>query len=166
MPPIQRVLMPTDGSPCSEAAIREGLEVVKKLGAEVVFLYVLEDPLYPFYSVPYSYNMAYRPQLYEDLQAAARAILSNAESLAAHAGVPCKAHLAEHQHPAQAIHEAEATCDLVVMGTHGRRGFNRVMLGSVAEEALHQASKPYLMFRHIPGEHVQAEQPAAQPGLL
>ena len=165
MPPIHRVLMPTDGSPCSEAAIREGLETVKKLGAEVVFLHVLEDPLLPLYPSPYTYDMSYRPQLYQDLQNAAREALSQAESLADQAGVPCTTRLVEHQHPVEAIHHAEAGVDLVVMGTHGRRGFNRLMLGSVAEEALHRAEKPYLMFRHAPGERVKAEQPIPRPSL-
>ncbi len=157
MLPVKRVLMPTDGSSCSEKAIRQGLELVKTLGAEVVFLYVLEDPLLPLYPAPYSYDMSYRPQLYQDLQDAARAVLRQAEVLAAEIGVPCTTVLAEHQHPAPAIHQAAEGVDLVVMGTHGRRGFNRLMLGSVAEEALHGATKPYLLIRCESSETTEGE---------
>lgn len=161
---MKRVLMPTDGSACSEAAIREGLEIVRALGGEVTFLYALEHPAVIVDAAPSM--AAYVPQLYEDLKDNAQEALAHAQSLADEAHVPAHTRLVEHQRPADAIHEAEQTHDLVVMGTHGRRGFNRVILGSVAEEALHRASKPYLMFRHSPGERVKAEQPTAQPGLL
>jgi nucleotide-binding universal stress UspA family protein len=49
--------------------------------------------------------------------------------------------------PVQAILDAEREHDLVVMGTHGRRGFNRWMFGSVSEGALRRATKPFLVIR-------------------
>ena len=164
MTPVKRVLMPTDGSSCSKKAIRDGLGYVKMLGAEVVFLYVLEDPLTPFYNAPY--ELPYRPQLYRDLKEEARHALKQAQWLAAHEGVPCETVLVEHQDPVETIHTAERSVDLVVMGTHGRRGFDRLRFGSVAEAALHRATKPYLLIRHSDRERVEAEQPSPQPSLL
>lgn len=142
---MKRVLMPTDGSACSETAIREGLEIAKALGAEVTFLYALENPAVMVDATPSM--AAYVPQLYEDLKDNAHEALNQAQSLADEAHVPAHTRLVEHQRPADAIHEAEQTHDMVVMGTHGRRGFNRVMFGSVAEGALRRAKKPYLMIR-------------------
>ena len=72
----------------------------------------------------------------------------------------CETVLVEHQDPVETIHTAERSVDLVVMGTHGRRGFDRLMFGSVAEAALHRATKPYLMIRHSDRERVEAEQPS------
>lgn len=141
-----RILMPTDGSSCSEAAVRRGLEFAAALGAEVTFLYAVEDPLTPQGTSPY--DLAYRTDLYDDLKDAARAALGRAEGMAAEAGVTCRAVLVEREHPVRAIHAAERDADLVVMGTHGRRGFNRLLFGSVAEEALHGSHKPYLILRH------------------
>ena len=141
-----RILMPTDGSPCSEAAIRRGLEFAASLHAEVTFLYAVEDPLTPLDTSPY--DLAYRTDLYDDLKDAAQAALGRAEGMAAEAGVPCRTVLVEREHPVRAIHAAEQDADLVVMGTHGRRGFNRLLFGSVAEEALHGSHKPYLILRH------------------
>ncbi|ADI14913.1 universal stress protein [Truepera radiovictrix] len=143
---MKRMLMPTDGSACSEAAIRQGLTLAKALGATVTFLYALEDPALPMYATPGA--LAYEPQLYEDLKRAAEEALARAQVLAQEAGVPCQVQLAERQHPVEAIHKAEDAHDLVVMGTHGRRGFNRFVFGSVAEGALRRAKKPYLMIRH------------------
>ena len=140
-----RILMPTDGSPCSEAAVRQGLEFAASLGAEVTFLYAVEDPLTPLDTSPY--DLTYRTD-YDDLKDAAREALGRAETLAAEAGVPCRTRLVEREHPVRAIHAAERDADLVVMGTHGRRGFNRLLFGSVAEEALHGSRTPYLILRH------------------
>lgn len=145
----QRILMPTDGSPCSEEAVRRGLEFAAALGAEVTFLYAVEDPLTPLDTSPY--DLAYRTDLYDDLKEAARAALERAVRLADEAGVPCRTVLTEREHPVRAIHAAERDADLVVMGTHGRRGFNRLLFGSVAEEALHGSHKPYLILRHDGG---------------
>ena len=140
----KRILMPTDGSDCSDMAIKHGLSLAKALGAEVIFLYALEDPFTTVYAAEFA---TYQPQLYEELRASAQATLDKAEAFANELGVRATTVLSEHKHPVQAIHEAEAKADLVVMGTHGRRGFNRVMFGSVAEGALRQSSKPYLMVK-------------------
>ena len=59
------------------------------------------------------------------------------------------ARLTENRDPVQAIHEAEAEADLVIMGTHGRRGFNRWVFGSVAEGALRRSDKPFLLIRNV-----------------
>lgn len=142
----QRILMPTDGSACSTAAIREGLELAKLLGAEVTFLYAIEDPTATMYAMPEV--VAYQPQLYEDLKKAAQTILSEAKKLADEAGVKATTRLVQQVSPQEAILEAEKEFDLVVMGTHGRRGFNRFMFGSVAEGVLRRASVPYLLIRN------------------
>lgn len=147
--PAPRILMPTDGSPCSEAAVRRGLRFAAALGAEVTFLYAVEDPLTPQGTSPY--DLAYRTDLYDDPKEAAREALGRAASMAEEAGVPCRTVLVEREHPVRAIRAAERDADLVIMGTHGRRGFNRLLFGSVAEEALHGAHKPYLILRHEGG---------------
>ncbi len=141
---FERILLPTDGSAGSETAIRQGLELARKLGARVSFLYVLESPM-ALYQTPES--ISYLPQLYDDLRDAGQAALDRAASLAEQAGVPHNAHLVEDRNPADAINAAEAEYDLVVMATHGRSGFNRWMFGSVAEGALRRATKPYLIIR-------------------
>jgi nucleotide-binding universal stress UspA family protein len=141
----QRILMPTDGSACANHAIREGLELAKLLGSRVTFLYALENPLATGTATPES--LPYSAQLWEDLKQTADEALRDAVAAADAAGVSAVAKRVDNQAPVAAILEASKEHDLVVMGTHGRRGFNRWMFGSVAEGALRQAGKPFLLIR-------------------
>lgn len=140
-----RILMPVDGSRCAERAAEEGLRLAARLGSTVVFLHAIEDPLAAGYATPES--LPYAARLAEDLRAEGERILAGAMELAEEAGVPAERILAEHKHPSDAIRDAEAAVDLVVIGTHGRRGMNRWMFGSVTEAALRRAEKPYLVVR-------------------
>jgi len=140
-----KILMPTDGSPSSDLAIEHGLELAKLTGAEVTFLHILENPLAAGY-VPAA-NLAYSAELYQDLRSSANQLLEHAVGLAREKGVSSKGVLVEDVDPVQAIRDAEKEHDLVVMGTHGRRGFNRWMFGSVAEGALRRSTVPYLVVR-------------------
>ncbi|MFA5595295.1 MAG: universal stress protein [Trueperaceae bacterium] len=141
----RKILMPADGSPSSELAIEKGLELAKLTGAEVTFLHILENPLAAGYVA--AANMAYSAELYEDLRNSANQLLEHVVAMAREKGVTAKGVLVEDVDPVQAIHEAEKDHDLVVMGTHGRRGFNRWMFGSVAEGALRRSTVPYLVVR-------------------
>ena len=140
---MKQILMPTDGSACSERAIRQGLEYAKALDAEITFLYALDDPI--GYTAPDA--ASYYPQLYEDLKRAGEKALKRAQAIADEAGIPAKTVLVDRQDPVSAIRQAEKDADLVVIGTHGRRGVNRWMFGSVAEGALRRSTKPYLVVR-------------------
>jgi nucleotide-binding universal stress UspA family protein len=136
-----RILIPTDGSRCSEIAVRHGLELAKALGARVTFLYALEDPVATVYTI----------------REAERA-LGQAQQAADTLGVPAETALAERQDPVRAILDAEAAHDLIVMGTHGRRGVSRLVFGSVAEGVLRQAERPCLLIRD-PGKSEQKREP-------
>ncbi|HSN32117.1 MAG TPA: universal stress protein, partial [Ideonella sp.] len=78
-------------------------------------------------------------------------VLKDAGSLAAEAGVPCEGVLREvtAERTADAIVEESKKrgCDLIVMGTHGRRGFNRLAMGSDAELVLRLTPVPLLLVR-------------------
>jgi nucleotide-binding universal stress UspA family protein len=134
------ILMPTDGSKCTEEAIKQGLTLAKKLNADVTFLYAVEDP---------AYNVAkaapYRKPFHDYLTQEAEASLKKAKTWAEEVGVSATTQLIDHHNPVQAIHEAEKDYDLIIMGTHGRRGFNRFAFGSVAEGVLRRAEKPCLV---------------------
>lgn len=146
----ERILMPTDGSGCARAAMRQGLELARQLGARVTFLHVVENPLVAGYAAPEA--LPYSAQLYQDLKKAASSILDEALAAAERAGVEAEARLVEDRRPPEAIREAEEDHDLVIMGTHGRRGVDRWMFGSVAEGALRRSSKPFLIVRALDGE--------------
>ena len=140
-----RILMPTDGSGCARRAAREGLELAKRLGSTVTFLHVLENPLVAGYAAPEA--LPYSAQLYQDLKKAGGQILDDALAMAKEVGVDARAELIENRRPADAIHDAEADHDLVIVGTHGRRGVDRWMFGSVTEGALRRATTPFMVIR-------------------
>lgn len=141
----RKILIPTDGSETSGLAIDQGLELARLMGAEVTFLHVLENPLTSGYATPET--LPYSAQLYRDLKESAGGILQRATEKADKQGVKAKTQLVENRDPVQAIVDAAKDFDAIVMGTHGRRGFNRWMFGSVAEGALRRAEKPFLMIR-------------------
>ncbi len=141
----RKILMPTDGSPTSDRALEQGLELARLMGAEVTFLHVLENPLSAGYSTPET--LPYAAQLYQDLKDNAKSVLERALVRAQAAGVVASSQLVENRDPVQAITDVAKDFDAVVMGTHGRAGFNRWMFGSVAEGALRRSDKPFLMVR-------------------
>ncbi|MGL4609264.1 MAG: universal stress protein [Trueperaceae bacterium] len=141
----KRILLPIDGSECSKVALEHGLQLAKTFGAEVVLLHSVENPL-TLYAVPET--IAYNKELFDTLKETGKKTLESAKTLADHQGVKATTNLVENARPLEAILEHLKTCDLVVMGTHGRRGFERWMLGSVAEGVLRHADKPCLMIRH------------------
>jgi nucleotide-binding universal stress UspA family protein len=142
---FESILIPTDGSSTSDKAIEKGLELARLANARVTFLHVLENPLVSGYATPEA--MPYAAQLYQDLRTSGEQILGEALAKAEAQGVPATTRLVEDTDPVKAIVEASKEHDAVVMGTHGRRGFNRWMFGSVAEGALRRADKPFLMVR-------------------
>lgn len=141
----RKILVPTDGSACANHAVGEAVDLAKALDAEVTFLYALENPLTTGTASPEA--LPYSAQLWEDLKAMANEALTSATDVAAEHGVQATAVRVDNRPPVQAILEAEGDHDLVVMGTHGRRGFNRWMFGSVAEGALRRAKRPFLLIR-------------------
>jgi len=144
----KRILMPTDGSPCSDHALDHGLELARVLGAEVLFLYVVEDPL-NVYNMPGS--RVYAPELHEDLVKAGELALVRALERARERGVEARTLLRETAaRPADVILEVEGEADLTVMATHGRRGLDRLALGSVTESLLRRSDQPRLVVRCPP----------------
>ncbi|MFO8149514.1 MAG: universal stress protein [Trueperaceae bacterium] len=141
----RKILVPTDGSACAQHAVHEAVELAKAIDAEITFLYALENPLTTGTASPEA--LPYSAQLWDDLKAMADEALQAASAIAESSGVHATAVRVDNRAPVQAILEAEDEHDLVIMGTHGRRGFNRWMFGSVAEGALRRAKRPFLLIR-------------------
>jgi nucleotide-binding universal stress UspA family protein len=141
----KRILIPTDGSNPSEAAVKVGLELARNLQAEVTLLYVVEPVVARILIGPET--VPYYPELTRDLEVAGKQALERAEGFAQYLGVPVKTEL-KQGNAAQVIVGEAAEHDLVVMGTHGRSGLDRLLLGSVTQRVLQKTSKPVLVVRH------------------
>ncbi|HJV57244.1 MAG TPA: universal stress protein [Methylomirabilota bacterium] len=143
---IRRVLHPTDFSRASTAAFKRAVEMAKGNRAELLLVHVMVP------AVPLMGDGYVSPKVYEDLEAAARSAaqkqLRKLVDKAKQAGARVKGLLLEgvaHERIAQAARSRKA--DLVVIGTHGRTGFAKLFLGSVASRVLAVSPCPVLTVR-------------------
>ena len=141
----QRILIPTDGSPASDDAIQHGLALAKLAGAHVTFLFAIENPFTTTWSEVGFEDVASIERVSGELRALANRALEAAKKLASAESVPSDGIIAEDTRPADAILEAAKTHDLVVMGTHGRGGLERVLIGSVTERVVRGTQTPVLV---------------------
>jgi nucleotide-binding universal stress UspA family protein len=135
---FKHILVPTDGSSLSHTAAQKAVALAKLTGAQLTAFHVA--PAYHFElregQVPHEFRA---PAEYAAEAAQyARPHLEEVKQLAAAAGVACDAHYAMSDFPAEAIVEAveKYGCDAIVMGSHGRKGLNRLLLGSETEKVL------------------------------
>jgi nucleotide-binding universal stress UspA family protein len=144
---FKHILLPTDGSPLSEAAMRRGIQFAKIINAKVTGFCVLPQ-LHDF-----SYDSKFGLEFTEQSKAAARAEATKnllaIEMAAQEAGVPCETAQEKSDQPYEAIIEAAQTrgCDLIIMASHGRRGVGALLLGSETQKVLTHSKIPVLVVR-------------------
>jgi nucleotide-binding universal stress UspA family protein len=145
MPLYRNLLIPVDGGAAATRGLEEGLRLARTLKARVTLLHVVEDPVHEDVLERASFS----PGLFSLLRERARRILARAESRAHRAKVETRAVMVERPGWATADviveHARKARASLIVMGTHGRRGFARALLGSVAEQVLRTSTTPVLV---------------------
>lgn len=138
----RRILIPTDGSECSDKAVETGVALAKTLDAEVIFLYVIENP----YLATESPEWAERhSELETELTQMADNALGSASAQAEAQGVTAITATESFARPQDVIIEMADRYDLIVMGTHGRTGWRKVIIGSVTERVLHRSTKPVMV---------------------
>ena len=143
----RHILIPTDGSALSQAAVEYGVALAKSVGAKVTVLTV-STPFHTFAVDPVMITDT--PDQYaKQVAAYAKKHLDAAREVALAASVSCETVHVEHEHPYLAIIEtaAKKSCDLIVMASHGRRGISAVMLGSETSKVLTHSSIPVLVVR-------------------
>lgn len=156
MSQFKRILLPYDGSDVSTRALETAVQLARGGDGRILVLHVLDELEY---LSGYEYGGA---PLLESLRSEARRVLDRAGELCAAAGVAFEKRVVEH--PGGRLADAvanEATAweaDLVVVGTHGRRGVSRALLGSGAEQIIRFAPVPVLVVRNAP----QGRQPPAR----
>jgi nucleotide-binding universal stress UspA family protein len=139
------VLIATDGSELAEKAVKAGLMLAKTRGPKATAVTISE----PWTSAAGGEAPAGFPfDAYEKAAAQAAKILASASDVAKQLDVTCATvHLKTY--PAEGILQAakERGCDLIVMASHGRRGFTRFLLGSQAMRVLTGSRVPVLVYR-------------------
>lgn len=143
---FKKLLVPIDGSATSMLAVDKAVGLARAFGSAVDVLYVL-DP-YPFAGVGegYAYGLA---EYMSTARAQAEAALADARKRFADAGLTVAASVVESHAIWRGILEAAegGKADLIVMGSHGRSGLEKLVLGSVAQRVVAQAHLPVLVVR-------------------
>lgn len=142
-----RILVPIDGSAPSLRGLQEAVALGKCLGARLVLLHIVDD-------FPMVVDMAPAPayqQTLELMRQRGHEVLARASETVQAAGLTAEALLRDVQQEtvADAILDQVRTssCQLIVMGTHGRRGMKRLAMGSDAELVLRASPVPVLLVR-------------------
>jgi len=143
----KHILLPVDGSDLSLRAADVGIALARQLGARVHALHVVVPlPAMPFLNeVIVTSDAEYAGSAEE---AGARYLAAVRERADA-AGVPCQGSLQTDPRPHHAIVEVARRegCDLIVMGSHGWRGLDRLLLGSEAQRVILDSGVPVLVNR-------------------
>ncbi|MFY0611838.1 MAG: universal stress protein [Hyphomicrobiaceae bacterium] len=143
----KHILVATDGSDIAERAVRHAATLAKSLNAKLTAVTVTE----PFEAVAFTDNMSViNPTDYRmRCDAHAKEILAKAAHHAEAAGTPCETlHQDSHWPYAGVMDAAEKSgADLIVIGSHGRRGLEGLLLGSQAVKLLTHSKTPTLVVR-------------------
>jgi nucleotide-binding universal stress UspA family protein len=138
---LARILVPTDFSETSGKALDYALELAQRLGASVTVMHAYEIPVI---GVPDGAIIA-TADLANRISEAARSALDAAVARASTKGVKVEGVLRDGVAYEEINTVAESLdVDLIVIGTHGRRGLARALLGSVAEKVIRTATRPVL----------------------
>ena len=145
--PIQRILVPVDFSQTSQRAMEYATRLAESTGATLILMHAFE--------VPDAWSAGGEPsEVDRELMERLRTLQPSSSNVpverVAHGGPPGPVicWVAQQQH-----------CDLIVMGTHGRKGLYHLLLGSVAEEVMRHARCPVLTVRDRPADEPPLEEP-------
>lgn len=147
----ERILVPTDGSEGVKRAVLHALDLAKSHGATVHAVYVVNTAGFTGLPMESSWE-----GIDEMLRSDAEAALETVREFAEARDVPIETRVLEGSPHREIVRYAEqGDCDLVVMGTHGRGGIDRLLLGSVAEKVVRSSNVPVMTVRvgtEAPGE--------------
>jgi len=141
------ILLPTDGSPLSEAAVQKGIQFAKTINARVTGFCVV--PVLPYIGCEAEIGTDFKKQAEAAVQAEVNKNLLAIEKAAKEVGIPCETAKAKSAQPYEAIIDTAAKkgCDLIIMASHGRRGVQALLLGSETQKVLTHTKIPVLVYR-------------------
>ena len=142
---IENILVPVDGSDYSVKAFNVALDMAKKYDSKISVLACLEKENISAWCI----NKTAHMQIIKYAEKFARDFISRLEKIAKDANVPLSVHVVETKSiPKEINNFADSNkTDLIVMGSHGRTGFNQFVLGSVSNAVCHSAKCPVLIIK-------------------
>ena len=141
---FKQILVPVDGSSTALRAVEKAVGLAQAFGARIDLVNVVDA--YPFFGPDYALGQ-------DEFKAAALAssnqALARAEATVVAAGLPCRRKIIDSHLIHEGILEAAQAmgADLIVMGSHGRHGIEKLLLGSTAQRVLSHTRLPVLVVR-------------------
>lgn len=140
---IKKILVPTDGSDSSMRAADFALKLAKHFMSEIIGIYVIDRIILEEISKVHE-----RHEVEEEIKRKAERCLNYIVKSAEREGLKASSILVEGQPHDQIVRHAESLgADIIIMGSKGRRGTNRILIGSVAERVIEYAPCPVLVMR-------------------
>lgn len=146
---FRHLLVPTDGSELSQAAVERAVAFAKRLEARITFFYAQPDFPLPVYGEGALIDPTTPEQFRKAAEEEAKMILNAAKERASEAGVEADTDTVVSDAPAEAIIDAAERhgCDLIFIASHGRSGIAKLLLGSVTHKVLSHTKLPVLVYR-------------------
>ncbi len=157
-----KILVPVDGSETSTRGLNEAIRLAKAQGSQLLLVHIVNELI-----LEYSYSPGvYATNLIEMLVKGGKEVLDAAAAAAKREGVKADTVLVESIGGVAAdlilAQSQQWPADLIVMGTHGRRGLARLAMGSDAEQVVRAAMVPVMLVRGVsqPGDVTPEAAPA------
>jgi nucleotide-binding universal stress UspA family protein len=146
---FKHILLPTDGSPVSDKAVKRGIEFAKKIRARVTALHVVPEFKFMADEGITPLSPALKKRFQDEGKARAKSMLEAVAKQARARGVRCATLCVSSDQPHQEIVATarRRKCDLVMMASHGRRGLSSLLLGSETAKVLTHSKVPVLVVR-------------------
>jgi nucleotide-binding universal stress UspA family protein len=144
---FKHILLPTDGSNLSQAAIQKGVQFAKSMQAKITGISVMPEQRYYLYQTDITVQVKEETGKQHKMQADRN--LSVIEKAAKDAGVPCETLCEVSDYPYETIIKfaEKRGCDLIMMASHGRRGIGALLIGSETQKVLTHSKIPVLVYR-------------------
>jgi nucleotide-binding universal stress UspA family protein len=144
---FKTILVPTDGSPLSDKAIDAAIEFSKLVGGKIIALSVAEP--YPFSPLHESASAIEASNYDDQMRERAQQIVDKVANIAKNANVSCETCVTLSFSPYEEIIKIarKHECDAVFMASHGRKGLNKLFLGSETQKVLAHSTIPVLVYR-------------------
>ncbi|MEN3980021.1 universal stress protein [Acinetobacter sp. CWB-B33] len=142
-----QILVPVDGSQISFSAVKKAAQIAKAFNSKLTLIsLVAEDP---FTDADFYYSSAIMKEYFVQAHENATKSLADALEIAKAEGVDAETQIIKGQVSAEGIAEtaSELKADLIVMGSHGRKGFQKMLLGSFAQDVLRNTELPVLIIK-------------------
>jgi nucleotide-binding universal stress UspA family protein len=146
---FKHILIPTDGSPVSMRAAKAALRLAAQLGARVSIYHAIDDWQPQAYGEGYGISVKTLQAFERGARESGAKLLAAVAKAADAAGVRSSRLIEKARTPYEGIAAAarKSRCDLIFIGSHGRRGISKLMMGSVTQNVLAHATVPVLVYR-------------------